>query len=128
MKFDPRTVAIGSGGFLGYYTSSGLQDDPVGTVLNTGIGVATGAFLKIPEFDLKEINRAIRFKQQNPHTKPLFPLIEKRITKQDALGILWKSGIEIPVMYKLGYNNNNCIAILSVCNSFRNTITRSCRS
>ena len=61
------------------------------------------------EFDLKEINRAIRFKQQNPHTKPLFPLIEKRITKQDALGILWKSGIEIPVMYKLGYNNNNCI-------------------
>ena len=57
MYFDKKTVAIGSGGFLGYYTSSGLQDDPVGTVLNTGIGVATGAFLKIPEFDLKEMSK-----------------------------------------------------------------------
>lgn len=61
------------------------------------------------EFDKKEINRAIRFKQQYPHTKPLFPLIEKQITKSDALGMLWKAGIEIPVMYKMGYNNNNCI-------------------
>ena len=61
------------------------------------------------EFDLKEINRAIRFKQQYPETKPLFPLIDKQITKQDALGMLWKAGIKIPTMYKLGYNNNNCI-------------------
>lgn len=61
------------------------------------------------EFDAKEINRAIRFKQQHPHTKPLFPLIEKGITKADALGMLWRAGIEIPTMYKLGYNNNNCI-------------------
>lgn len=61
------------------------------------------------EYDPKEINRAIRFKQQHPHTKPLFPLIERGITKSDALGMLWKAGIEIPVMYKLGYNNNNCI-------------------
>ena len=25
------------------------------------------------------------------------------------MGILWKAGIEIPAMYKMGYNNNNCI-------------------
>lgn len=61
------------------------------------------------DFSLNEINRAIRFKQQYPHTKPLFPLIEKQITKSDALGMLWKAGIEIPTMYKMGYNNNNCI-------------------
>lgn len=61
------------------------------------------------DFDKKEINRAIRFKQQYPHTKPLFPLIEKQITKSDALGMLWKAGIKIPVMYRMGYNNNNCI-------------------
>jgi len=61
------------------------------------------------DFAPKEINRAIRFKQQHPHTKPLFPLIEKGITKSDALGMLWKAGIEIPIMYKMGYNNNNCI-------------------
>ena len=57
----------------------------------------------------KEINRAIRLKQQYPSTKPLFPLIEKQITKPDAMGMLWKAGIEIPAMYKMGYNNNNCI-------------------
>ena len=61
------------------------------------------------DFDPKEINRAVRFKQQYPDTKPLFPLIERQITKQDAMGMLWKAGIEIPAMYKMGYNNNNCI-------------------
>lgn len=25
------------------------------------------------------------------------------------MGMLWKAGIEIPAMYKMGYNNNNCI-------------------
>lgn len=61
------------------------------------------------EFDPKEINRAIRFKQQYPDTKPLFPLIERQITKPEAMGMLWRAGIEIPAMYKMGYNNNNCI-------------------
>ena len=61
------------------------------------------------DYDPKEINRAIRFKQQYPNTKPLFPLIERQITKKDAMGMLWKAGIEIPAMYKMGYNNNNCI-------------------
>ena len=61
------------------------------------------------EFSLKEINRAIRFNQQYPYTKPLFPLIEKQITKANALGMLIEAGIKIPAMYKLGYNNNNCI-------------------
>lgn len=57
----------------------------------------------------REINRAIRFKQQYPYTKPLFPLIDKCITKNDALAMLQKAGIEIPMMYRLGYDNNNCI-------------------
>ena len=61
------------------------------------------------DFDPKEINRAIRFKQQYPETKPLFPLIERQITKPEALGMLWKAGIKQPVMYSMGYNNNNCI-------------------
>lgn len=25
------------------------------------------------------------------------------------MGMLWRAGIEIPAMYKMGYNNNNCI-------------------
>lgn len=61
------------------------------------------------EFDKKQINRAIRFGQQYPYTNPLFPLIEKGIDKNMCAGILMSAGIELPQMYKLGYNNNNCI-------------------
>ena len=57
----------------------------------------------------REINRAIRFKQQNPNTKPIFPLIEHQFTKENCLSILQKLGISPPIMYRLGYNNNNCI-------------------
>lgn len=42
------------------------------------------------DYDPKEINRAIRLKQQYPDTKPLFPLIERQITKPDAMGIFGK--------------------------------------
>lgn len=61
------------------------------------------------EYSPREINRAIRFSEQYPDTKALFPLIERKVTKQQALGIIEKAGIEIPAMYRLGYNNNNCI-------------------
>lgn len=72
----------------------------------------------------REVNRAIRFKQQNPKTKPLFPLIEKKISKQDALGMLKMAGIEIPTMYKLGYSNNNCIGCVKGGIGYWNKIRR----
>ena len=61
------------------------------------------------EYEPKEINRAIRHLQQYTATKPLFPLIEKGLTKEMCAGLLLKNGIELPEMYKLGYSNNNCI-------------------
>lgn len=72
----------------------------------------------------REINRAIRFKQQYPKTKPLFPLIEKMLTKEDCLAILKKSGIEIPVMYSLGYSNNNCIGCVKGGKGYWNKIRK----
>lgn len=60
------------------------------------------------EYDRKQINRAIRFGQQYPDTHPLFPLIEKGIDKDMCAGMILSQGIELPLMYKLGYNNNNC--------------------
>ena len=61
------------------------------------------------EYNKKEINRAIRHGQQYPNTKPLFPLIEKGLDKDQCAGMLMSAGIDLPVMYLLGYNNNNCI-------------------
>lgn len=72
----------------------------------------------------REINRAIRFKQQNPRTKPLFPLIEKKLTKPDALAMLVKARIEIPAMYLLGYSNNNCIGCVKGGIGYWNKIRR----
>lgn len=61
------------------------------------------------EFELKQINRAIRFEEQYPDTKPSFPLIDAKLNKNECAGILQKQGIELPKMYKLGFPNNNCI-------------------
>lgn len=40
------------------------------------------------------------------------PLIEEGITKQECLDYVSSLGIEIPKMYQMGYNNNNCIGCL----------------
>lgn len=61
------------------------------------------------EWSQKEVNRAIRFKQQYPNSNPLFPLIERGINKNNAAAILQKNKITLPWMYVHGYNNNNCI-------------------
>lgn len=62
------------------------------------------------EYTKKEINRAIRFKEQYPDSKPLFPLIHNKMNKPESLHYLEKhAGIDRPAMYKLGYSNNNCI-------------------
>jgi hypothetical protein len=61
------------------------------------------------EYSKKEFNRALRFKEQNPETNPIFPLIERKIDKKTAFYILEKQGIKKPKMYELGFQNNNCI-------------------
>lgn len=61
------------------------------------------------EWSKKEINRAIRFAQQYPSAKPIYPLIDVKLTKTMCADILLKNGIELPEMYNLGFHNNNCI-------------------
>ena len=60
-------------------------------------------------FDTSEKLRARRFTEQNPNAKPLFPLIEHNLSKENAAFILHRAGIELPRQYRLGYRNNNCI-------------------
>jgi len=59
--------------------------------------------------DQREIKRAERFREQNPEVNLRTPLIERGLTKDDCLGLLEAAGIEVPAMYRLGYDNNNCI-------------------
>jgi hypothetical protein len=59
-------------------------------------------------YTVDEQSRVDRFiDANNIHLRT--PLIENHLTKGNCLAILKKVGIELPAMYKLGYNNNNCI-------------------
>jgi hypothetical protein len=60
-------------------------------------------------YTVEEEDRVDRFMDANNDVKLWSILLEKGLTKQDCLGLLNRAGIEIPVMYKLGYQNNNCI-------------------
>ena len=56
-----------------------------------------------------EENRITRLIDAEPDIN-LWPiLLEKNLTKSDCLTLLKRAGITIPLMYRLGYKNNNCI-------------------
>lgn len=76
------------------------------------------------EYSKKEINRAVRFAQQNPHTKPFFPLIERKTTKKQCAELLLLNGIELPEMYRLGFHNNNCIGCVKGGKGYWNMIRK----
>lgn len=64
---------------------------------------------QIMGYDSGEPNRVKNFNLEYPEAKAIFPLFENEITKNDCLKIVQNAGIELPAMYKLGYNNSNCI-------------------
>lgn len=61
-------------------------------------------------FTIEEVDRFMDFKDRNPHKNAIAPLIEHQLTKQDCKAIIERAGIQLPMMYRLGYSNANCIA------------------
>lgn len=60
-------------------------------------------------FTWDERDRAQRFQDNNPEVNCRFPLIDAQLDKDDCFGLLHRAGIALPVMYDLGFSNNNCI-------------------
>lgn len=61
-------------------------------------------------FDLKEKNRAERTIEANPQAAHEFPLIDRNLSKQEVHGLFERTfDFARPLMYDLGYPNNNCI-------------------
>lgn len=60
-------------------------------------------------FTADEKKRAKRFTENNLEVTARFPLIENSMTKRDCFIRLKIQGIELPRMYRLGYENANCI-------------------
>jgi 3'-phosphoadenosine 5'-phosphosulfate sulfotransferase (PAPS reductase)/FAD synthetase len=59
--------------------------------------------------DKGDLLRADRLAANYPELHLKMPLIELSITKSACLAILQQSGIKLPPMYGLGFQNNNCI-------------------
>ena len=68
--------------------------------------------------------RADRFRTQNPGIDLRTPLIERGLTKSDCLAMIDRVGIELPVMYRLGYRNNNCVGCVKGGMGYWNKIRR----
>ena len=63
-------------------------------------------------FDLNEKRRAENVSDTMSEFNHEFPLIDNNLLKQDCHAIAAKLGIKRPVMYDMGYNNNNCIGCI----------------
>jgi len=60
-------------------------------------------------YDVDETHRAERLIESMPEAHHLFPLIDNNLTKSDCHAMADRLGIHRPVMYDMGYQNNNCI-------------------
>lgn len=59
-------------------------------------------------FDLDEAKRAKGMTINHPKVKAIYPLMMYGLFKKDCIDIIEESGIEVPLMYHLGFLNNNC--------------------
>ena len=60
-------------------------------------------------YTIEEKDRLGRFSKNNPEMNISCPLIDKNLSKADCFDIISQAGIELPMMYKQGFKNNNCI-------------------
>lgn len=75
-------------------------------------------------FDRDETSRVDRILDGMPEHEHVFPLVERGIGKEEAHGILKAHGIRRPLMYDLGYPNNNCVGCVKGGAGYWNKIRR----
>lgn len=60
-------------------------------------------------YTMEEADRLDDFRERNPDRPVLAPLIERGLGKDDCKAMIERAGIQLPYMYRLGYDNANCI-------------------
>lgn len=60
-------------------------------------------------FTAEEADRADDFRERNPDRPMIAPLIDAGLGKEDCKAMVLRAGIELPLMYRMGYDNANCI-------------------
>lgn len=60
-------------------------------------------------YTAEEADRLEDFRERNPDRPVLAPLIDAGLGKEDCKAMVQRAGIELPIMYRMGYDNANCI-------------------
>lgn len=60
-------------------------------------------------FTAEEQHRLDDWQENWPDRPVIAPLIDHGLTKEDCKAMVERAGIELPAMYRLGYDNANCI-------------------
>lgn len=84
----------------------------------------TGPLRYVWGIDKKESHRSLGLERAMPMVEHLFPLIAAGMSKTDAHKVLTASGIKRPLMYDLGYHNNNCVGCVKGGMGYWNKIRR----
>lgn len=80
--------------------------------------------IQIFGFTVDEENRINRFKTENFEVISEFNLRDAGINKAECYKRLRDAGIELPMMYRMGYRNNNCIGCVKGGMGYWNKIRR----
>lgn len=75
-------------------------------------------------YTVDEIDRYDAFIDANNGMTISVPLIDRNLSKGDCLAIIERAGIELPAMYRMGYDNANCIGCPKGGNGYWNKIRR----
>jgi len=60
-------------------------------------------------YTVEEIERFEDFQERNPNRPAIAPLVDAGLTKENCKAMLERAGIQLPLMYRLGYSNANCV-------------------
>lgn len=60
-------------------------------------------------YTVEEEERANKFIDANNEIETYWPLIDGQVAKGECLAMIERAGIDLPEMYKLGYEHNNCV-------------------
>lgn len=75
-------------------------------------------------YTIEERRRLDAFLDANNDRRVLTPLIDRGLSKRDCLAIISRAGIELPMMYRLGYKNANCIGCVKGGEGYWNKVRR----
>lgn len=89
----------------------GLRGAPCSLELKRKIlaTVAQPGDVNVLGFTREEWDRFDTLCERFPDESFRAPLIEKDLGKDDCLAMIERAGIELPMMYRLGYDNANCV-------------------